>query len=206
MFYEPNPSPDIRFGDIIGSFVLSSCSCYTPEKSINPDSFKVDLTFFRHVAVLTPCCTIAQKGGNVLLVSPLIKVLPTFYFDNSFFREDLTRINRKMTKEEAFGPEKWSALNDSQRRENLIAGKDYSLSNTFIYENHDLLPDYLLEYKNSQSAKLNSYAIDFRHIYRIEHKKDFRGIKLLQLSISSRNDLRNKMVDFFGRCPEEDRL
>jgi hypothetical protein len=64
MFYDPNPETNLRFGDIIGSFVLSSCSGYSPAQSKNPESLKVDLCFSKYVAVVTPCCTIQQRSGN----------------------------------------------------------------------------------------------------------------------------------------------
>jgi hypothetical protein len=106
-----------------------------------------------------------------------------------------------MTKKEALGPERWAELTEPKD----VIGTEYAVNHNFIYQYHDLLPEYELSYKSQNPISLNTYMIDFRIVYKVEYNKNYEGTKLLQLSISSRNDLRNKMANFFSRIPEEDK-
>ncbi len=209
MFYDNNKQDMLRFGDIVRGLILSHCHGYKPSRKEKPDAYQIEVNYPKYAAVLTPCCTIENRSGNTLVLSPLKKITPIYYFENSFLREDLTRINREMTIQEASGPEKWEKMSDDKKAEYLdkSPGKDYINLHEFVYEKHDLLEEYEIRYKDKQEAKTNYYVLDFRNIYKVQF--DFSGtvsstIKYLQLSIQAREELRDKLSNYFGRSPEQD--
>ena len=207
MFYDNNPQPTLRFGDIVGGFLLSRCHDYAPSFSEKPDTYHIEVARLKLAAVLTPCCTIAHHSGNMLVLSPLQRINPVYYFMNSYLREDLTRINRVMTIQEAIGPEKWKKMSDEEKTKHLATSPDkkYIGVNEFVYEEHDLLPEYEIKY-NKQTANTNYYMIDFREICRVQKPSDVEpsAIKRLQLSVQTRAELRDKLAHYFGRKPDED--
>lgn len=206
MFYDENPQQELRFGDVLGGFMLSSCSSYTPCHFKTPLDFKVDLTYSKYVVVLTPCCTISNKSDNCLLVAPLAKINSSYYFLNSYFKEDLTRINRELTTEQGFGPENWAAKSVDEKAQAYQPGKEYHLRHAFIYKENDLFSGYEIKYR-AEIASTNYYMIDFRKLFKVEYNKDsFDSIKVLELSCTTRDDLRHKIANYFGRLPDEDVL
>jgi len=54
--------------------------------------------------------------------------------------------------------------------------------------------------------------LDFRRIYRVECEKVANPkqapleTKILELSVVTRGELRDKLADYFGRIPDEDRI
>jgi len=207
MFYDDNPQSVLRFGDVVRGFLLTHCHTYSPSSREKPDAFQIEVTHPDLAVVLTPCCTIAQRSGNMLILSPLLQIKPDCYFDNSYLKEDFTRINREMSIEQAIGPEKWGKLpaDEQSRRLADSHGKRYTIVNLFVYDSHDLLPEYELKYK-SKKALVNYYMIDFRNICRAQTISDTNpsSTKLLQLSVQARKELREKLAHYFGRKPEED--
>ena len=85
----------------------------------------------------------------------------------------------------------------------------YSLFELFLYGPNEKLPEYQIRYKNILGESIGTYMIDFKETFTISSKKIQRGNsypKILQLSISSRGELRNKLAYFFNRIPEEDNI
>jgi len=208
MFYDENPQSKLRFGDIVGGFLLTHCHGYEPSFSGKPDKYHIEVGRPQFAAVLTPCCTIEQRYGKRLILSPLLQINPIYYFGNSYFRTDLTRINRKMTIQEAIGPEKWATMSADEQAERLAPspGKRYTLLHIFCYEKHDLLPEYQIKYMR-KTANTNYQVIDFRSMYRVHIDLSHVQpsiIKRLQLSVDARKELRDKLAYYFGRPPEED--
>jgi len=209
MFYDSNPQSVLRFGDVVRGFLLTHSHGYSPSSAKKPDAYHIEVVHPKLAVVLTPCCTIAQHSGNMLVVTPLREIRPDCYFYNSYLREDFTRINREMTIQEAIGPKKWQEISDEEKAQQLAQspGKQYTILNEFVYEKHDLLPEYEIKYKK-QMANINYYMIDFRNICKVQKSPDIEpsAIKLLQLSIQARAELRDKLAHYFGRRPEEDAM
>lgn len=207
MFYARDPQTILRFGDVVRGFLLTHSNGYSPSSAQKPDAYHIEVFHPNLAVVLTPCCTIAQRSGNMLVVSPLREIRPDLYFDNSYLRENFTRMNRKMTIQQAIGPEQWERISDEEKAQRLAhsPGKQYIILNEFVYEKHDLLPEYELTYKHNK-VTINYYMIDFRNICRVQKSSDVNpsAIKLLQLSIQARAELRDKLAHYFGRRPEED--
>jgi len=208
MFYDSNTQGILRFGDIVRGFLLTYSKGYSPSSANKPDAYHIEVTHPNLAAVLTPCCTIAQSSGEMLILTPLRKIRPDLYFDNSYLKEDFTRINCELTIQEAIGPEKWQKLSDEEKAQRLAQspGKKYIILDEFIYDKHDLLPEYELAYMKKNKEAINYYMIDFRNIFRVQIPSDINplSIKILQLSIQARKQLREKLAHYFGRRPEED--
>ena len=113
-----------------------------------------------------------------------------------------------MKPEQTVPPEVWSSFSYEMQQERLLEGTTYSLVESFIYENHSLLAEYTLGKTNPINT--GYYMIDFRMIYQLECKKVQNPkdcpweSKILELTISSRNELRDKLAWYYQRRPKED--
>lgn len=197
----------LRFGDVINGFQY-----FMPNFEEFPDlldsNIKIEITRASHFVVLTPCCSIER--GSITMV-PIKEVLYKF-FDNPYFTEDLTVINRKMPPEKAVSPKIWQEnLTEEQRNKRILEGPKYSFGEYFIYEKDDLLPVYEIKYKDKPTGiNTGYYMIDFKDIFTIKSSKIVKYIKyprkILELSIETRAELRTKISEYFTRVPEEDQV
>lgn len=203
MFYKEVNDDELRLGDVLEGYVLASITIKKPK----PVEYKIDVKTPDYCAILTPCCSI--ENGEIVL-SPLIPILNDF-FNNTYFAEDFTRINRKMEPQQKFSVEEWNHFSTQKRLEIESKGKQqYSNVNYFIYDRHELLKPYPLKKQN-----INYYMIDFKRTHRlkcsmIKRKEKMQSTdapilqsKLLQLSDRSRDDLRDKLSYFYWRKGED---
>jgi len=206
MFYESKPEEALRFGDVVRGYVLSAPRIDSPSIS-PPVRYHVEVHNPPFAVVMSPCCSI---GDHTLAISPLIEVLPGF-FKNPYFVEDLSNINRRMPPAKAVGPDVWGHLSPDERQRRLSDGDAYALVEYFIYAPHDHLPKYTVNRKGGP-IQTGYYLLDFRRIHRIECDKVANAKqaplepKLLQISIETRGELRDKLAWYFGRRPKEDIL
>jgi len=204
MFYQLEMDNTLRFGDILGGFILSAPNIAEPASCQN---YKIEITTPTYCVVLSPCCSI---GNKVISLSPLIKLLGSF-FNNPFFVEDLTRINREMEPKQAVSPSVWEQLPPEEKQKRLNEKRGYALTGFFVYGKHDLLPKYPINRKQG-NIETNYYMIDFKNIHKINCDKINSAkdaplkTKLLQLSISARSELREKLSYFYARVPAEDKV
>lgn len=98
MFYAKNPDSAFRFGDIIQGFALSSSCINEPSRDFS--EFDIKIINPKYSVILTPCCSIRNKK---IALTPLLQIIPSF-FDNPYFCQDLTNINREMKPELAIPP------------------------------------------------------------------------------------------------------
>lgn len=209
MFYEDKPEKALRFGDVVRGFVLSAPRIDSPSRTSLPDEYHIEVNTPRLTTILSPCCSI---GAKTLALSPLLQVFPGF-FRNPYLNQDLTNVNRPMTPEQAVPPDVWEKIPRSEKlkRLNLSKPKSYAFVHYFVYAHHDLLPQYTVHSKHG-NVETGYYMVDFRRIYRVECEKVANAkqapleIKLLQLSIQTRNELREKIAEYFNRVPEEDKV
>ena len=153
MFYDSNPQKVLRFGDIVRGFLLTHSHSYSPSSASKPDVYQIEVRHPELTVVLTPCCTIAQSCGNMLVISPLRKIKPDSFFNNSYLREDFTRINRVMTIQQAIGPNKWQNISDEEK--SLI--EEYSKGKTVPFDYSKILTDYIVYYAQETP---DNYAIE----------------------------------------------
>lgn len=204
MFYESKPQAVLRFGDVVRGYVLSAPQIDSPGTN-PPLRYRVEVHSPSFAVIMSPCCSI---GEHTLAISPLDAVPPQF-FRNPYFANDLTNINRPMPREKAVSPEKWAKLSAEEKQERMAGGDAYALVEYFIYASHDLLPPYTVKGPEGP-LQTGYYMIDFRRICRIECNKIVKPdqapleTKVLQISIETRRELRDKLAWYFGRVPEED--
>ncbi|MCX6826826.1 MAG: hypothetical protein NTV06_06145 [candidate division Zixibacteria bacterium] len=202
MFYLDKLDKEYRFGDIIRGFALAEATIESPP---NNRKFCVDITSPEFCVILTPCCSI---GDKVIALTPLDHVKNSF-FSNPYFAGDLTNINRRMLPEEAFPPAGWEKLNPEDRRKRVEEGSTHACLEYFIFADHELLPKYIVDRRDGK-IETNHYMIDFRKIYRVNCSKIINAknapseLKVLQLTIGTRSELRDKMAFYFSRPAEED--
>ncbi len=206
MFYIDNQSNALRFGDIVRGFVTASpnIACPNSSQSAEGSSFSLDVLHSPYSVILSPCCSI---GNKLVSLAPLIKILPNF-LKNPYFEEDLTRINRLMDPDQTLAPAIWGQLVEEERQKRLAAGRAYALVDYFIFAPHDLLPQYKLHSRDETLT--NYYMVDFRNISQVRCEVIITpanspiDAKYLELSISTRKELREKIASYYGRTPQED--
>ncbi|HII93181.1 MAG TPA: hypothetical protein HA262_13785 [Methanosarcina sp.] len=206
MFYETNPDKALRFGDVVKGYVLSNSILQKPISGLEYN-FDINIDFPLFSVVLTPCCSISDK---IVALCPLKQLRPSI-FDNPFFEEDLTRINRPMSPQESVSEVVWSNLGEAERQKRLLVKEGYAFCELFIYENNGLFPPYKITRKDRE-IKTNYYMIDFKDTYKIKCEKIINpknspwDMKYLQLSVDTRSELRKKISDYYGRIPDEDKI
>ncbi|KPL02031.1 MAG: hypothetical protein AMJ73_09365 [candidate division Zixibacteria bacterium SM1_73] len=204
MFYQKALDDTLRFGDVVRGFVLASPNLEGPASH---DNYRIDVSLPSFCVVLSPCCSI---GGKLISLSPLIEVRGSF-FDNPFFEEDLTRINRKMEPQQAVAPHVWRGFSSEEKQKRLDEGYAYAFLEVFIYEKHDLLPKYRIHRKR-RNLETNYYMIDFRNTCKLNCEKIVTPknapleSNCLQLTTEARSELRDKIAYYYGRIPEEDEI
>lgn len=210
MFYAEKTDNYLRFGDVVRGYILPNTTIKEPILSIKSEShnYTIDVEM-PYSVVLTPCCSI---GESTISLTPLIKVRSNF-FKNPYFAEDLTRINRKMEPQQAYSPNEWEKFSIEEQQRYLAEKINYALLNLFIYEENETFKKYTL-----RKREITYYMINFKDIYTMkcamikrpeELKPEDAPIiesKILQLSIQARSELRDKIVFYYSRIPEEDEI
>ncbi len=206
-FYHESPGNSLRFGDVVQGFRVATPHVDDPacDKS---SAWGITVDSPMYLAVMTPCCSIEK---NSIALAPLVPIRPAF-LQNKHFEEDLTRINGKVPPELSVSRYMWENKLSNERREELQAkGPAYAFVDCFIFESHDLLKTYTLYRKPpAKTIDIGHYMVDFKDIYRVNCEKIKRGanapagMKLLQLTVATRQKLRDKLaLYFFGRQPCE---
>lgn len=204
MFYEKEVDKALRFGDVLRGFVLAASDIEEPDSR---KSFAIDVDLPSYCVVLSPCCSIGHKK---ISLTPLIRVRHSF-FDNPYFEEDLTRINRKMEPQQSVAPIVWDQFSPEEKQKRLEEGLNYAFLGLFIYEKHDLFPEYCLGGRKGNTVT-NYYMIDFTDIQKVNCGKIVTpenaplDTKCLQLSVDARSELRDKIAYYYARVPKEDKI
>lgn len=203
MFYQKENSKDLRFGDVLKGYFLSHSNIKGPNFE---NDFSINVEAPKYCIVLSPCCSI---GNKIISLSPLIKILKSF-FNNPYFSEDLTRINRVMQPEQSVSPAQWEKFPQEVKQQRLAEGETYAHQELFIYQENEIYFPYVLKKKGEVDVTTKYYMIDFRNIQKINcdlilNNRDFPyESKCLELDKVTRRELREKISYYFRRPPEED--
>ena len=205
MFYIEDQSNALRFGDVLKGFPLTTPSIEKPILDNSGKNCNVAVKFDQFSVVMDPCCSIGEK---LVSLNPLIKILD--FFNNPYLKEDLTRVNREMDPEQSLSPLKWNSLPVIEKAKREAIGLGYAFLNLFIYQEHEVFREYSVNNKRKEEIKTNYFMIDFRNTYKLDCEKIVTPIdapleaKILELSIETRSELRNKISFYYGRIPKED--
>jgi len=205
-FYEDNVSPALRFGDLVAGFTLTVPHLNAPHPPSSVLDYRIEVSHPQYAAIISPCCSI---GDSTILLSPLIQVMKSWY-DNPYFSDDLTRINRVMKAEQSVSPSRWESLTPEEKAQRLAVHKpSYVYVEYFIYAPHPLLPTYECK-RHGNVSRIGHYMVDFRKLFKVDCPEIRSAtacplqVKQIQLSRESRAELRDKLTFFFGRIPKED--
>ena len=223
MFYEDGIGDKLRFGDVVKGF-LSTCPILGRPLVNNIEPYTIEINTELSV-VLDPCCSI---GSGTISISPLIQT-QDYFWDNPHLFTDITEINRKGNSKDLMNAARWNRCSDDEKTQFLNDTKDYGYKNFFIYKEYPLFDEYEIIRKNrfeevidpnTKLPKYNEiggvfkfktryYMIDFKNIRHVNCKKVVESEKpideailesiVLQLSDETRDELRNKMGDYFVR-------
>jgi len=204
-FYEISIDKSFRFGDVVNGFLAATPNISNPIHHCDQLDFQIELLLPKFCVILSPCCSISDQ---VISLCPLIQVRNTF-FNNPYFEEDLTRINRIIPPEKSIPPEAWEGFLSEQKAERMAKGYAYGFVELFAYEKNPLFPEYTIHRKGGR-INTNYYMIDFRNTFRVNCSRIRKPnnvpieSKVLQLSIAARSDLRDKISFYYSRLPDED--
>ncbi|GAI01697.1 unnamed protein product [marine sediment metagenome] len=208
MFYIQQMDKALRFGDVLQGYPSTTPIIEEPILKESDAQYNIDVNLPRFTVVMDPCCEIRNK---MISLTPLIQVSRAF-FNNPYFAEDLTRINREMEPQQAVSPLIWEKLDFEEKQKRLEIERTYALLNLFVYEKNDLLPKYILQRRGKEGIETHYYMIDFRNTYKLRCGKiitpensPFES-KILQLSIETRDELRKKLVNYYANVPLEDKV
>ena len=206
VFYQEFTGPGFRFGDVIKGFISATPNISNPPiNSDNTADYSIEISL-PYCAIVSPCCSIKDR---VISLSPLLHVNKDI-FKNPYFREDLTRINRIVPPEKSIPPIAFKKIPLKKKREILSKDHAYAFLNLFIYKEHDLFPEYPIRLNGVDDFNTRYYVIDFRNTFRVNCSKIQNptnvppGLKCLQLTIDTRNALRDKITKYYSRLPTED--
>ena len=106
-------------------------------------------------------------------------------------------------------PAHWDKLTPEEKEEKDQEGPQYAFLEYFIFGENELMPEYEFDY-NGKKYEMRTYMINFKNICQINCKQIITPeqapveVKLLQLSIEGRKELRDKFLSYYGRIPLED--
>jgi hypothetical protein len=211
MFYRDGLGKELRFGDIVRGFVITSISLTKTHWGTPNPPFDINVSMPQYCAILTPCCSIEDKN---ITVTPLIPLRPSF-FENQYLVEDMTRINRVMTPQQSVATQIWSRLPLEEQQRRISEGVTFAYANLFVYAEHEILPKYKLPKKRNGDNQENNtgyYMIDFKNVIRINCERILSPsdspaeCRVLELTVESREELRIKLGWYFSRPPKEDQI
>lgn len=203
-FYADNPSKIFRLGDVITGFHSAEVEMDIPHDDAT--GLQIRVTRPKFFGVMTPCCSIENK---VISVAPLVPLRHKF-FDNPHLFEDFTRLNSRIEPQNTLPPIAWSNLTPEQRTDLLARGQSYIFIECFVYAPNAVLGTYPLKKGTQAWPEVGHWMLDFKSIFKIDcgqierNREAPAGIKLLELRIPARSELREKLAYFFGRVPDED--
>lgn len=230
MFYLGIIEQRLRFGDVLKGYLSTAPTIDKPFVEYVNEPYNIDVNLPNFCVVMDPCCNI---GGGSVSLTPLIQIHAHFW-DNPYLAKDMTQMNRIMMPKQVMHPQKWNSLSFEDKQELINARPQHNLLNYFVYKEHDMFspytvkrelvyeekiaPDNLPEYeirKEELEFQTRYYMIDFKSIYHINCRKILKPdkeldetilkSKVLQLSIGTRNELRDKLSFYYGNPPDEDR-
>ena len=202
MFYQDPPQKSLRFGDVVQGYVLA---CPNIEDWPDNKDFIIDINRSDLCVVLTPCCSIKDC---VISLAPLKKV-PSDYFKNPYLADDMTRINRKMTKYDAMNQYRRTKATPEEIEEAKRSERTFQFFDKFVYEKDKRFKDYEVEMLDGTRIITSYYMINFKDFHKIKCNRILNSekypleTKLLQLSSDTRKELTEKITNYY-RLPEED--
>jgi hypothetical protein len=202
-FYLDPPTKELRFGDIVTGFQHPTVRIDTPDSSVD---LRITVSKPQYFVVMTPCCDIELQAFSL---APLEQVRDAIV-KRPRLRENLLMVNVKFKPKDGFAQEEIERMDGPKQAELAAAPEAYSYQDCFIYEPNGLFAPYEVKRKGQTVASLQHRMVDFKRIFRVDCSMIERaqelpaGIKISELSVETRAQLREKVAYYFGRPATED--
>lgn len=205
MFYIKRQSKALRFGDILQGYCHTTAVIEKPALDGYFNKYNIAVDFPKFSVLMSPCCQIERV---TIAVSPLLPIRASF-LDNPYLADDLTRINRLMTPQQAVPPKVWEAMGVEERRRREAKHVEYAFPYLFVFEKDAKLPIYTLK-RQKENIPTGYYMVDFKNTTKIScnqiksPEKAPLDSKILELSVETRKDLGDKLASYYGTLAQED--
>jgi hypothetical protein len=202
-FYLDAPSKELRFGDVVTGFQHPTVRIDTPDKSLD---LTISVMRPQYFAVMTPCCAIEK---NSISLAPLEQVQTAIVIKHPRLRNNLSLINVPFPPKEGLTEEQVGKMDADKQAEVMSESAKYTYLQCFIYEQNGFFPPYDVKRNNQPVATLEYRMVDFKSIFRVECSLIEReqeiptGVKISELTVETRAQLRDKLTFYFGRNADD---
>lgn len=232
MSYNSTIDEQLRFGDVVKGYLCAIPKVDKPFIDTNAESYtiKIDKPLFS--VMLDPCC---EVGSGIISLVPLEEVNSRLW-DIAYLANDMTLLNAPDNAKNLMHPSTWNKQSDAEKKDALREGDKFGHTPFFVYPANPLFPEYTITRDNRYTeindpvSQLPKYEvrkekvlfatrhrmINFKNIYQVHCDKIVGADKpldevirqsiVLQLSIKTRNQLREKLSNYFRKRPEEDEI
>jgi hypothetical protein len=136
-------------------------------------------------------------------------------FKLPYVREEPNRINSRVEPQYTAPPTVWDSPEFAEEKsKRLAAGPSYIFLDYFVYDANEIFDEYTVPMREEADIQTRYYMIDFRYIYSLkcdmikrsisESERPLINSKRLELSVSTRALLREKLSYYFYRPAPED--
>lgn len=204
-FYLDPPTKELRFGDVVTGFQHPTVRIDVPDNALD---LKIVVTRPQYFALMTPCCNIEL---NSVSLAPLVQVRDAIVLKHPRLHDNLSLINVPFPPKEGLTEEQIGKMDAAKQAELLSGGAKYTYLDCFVYEQNGLFPAYEVKRNKQTVATLRYRMVDFKSIFRvecslIEREKDApSGIKVSELTATTRAQLRDKLTYYFSQNADEER-
>ena len=202
-FYLDPPTKELRFGDVVTGFQHPTVRIDTLDSAVD---LKISVTRPQFFAVMTPCCDIEF---NSFSLAPLIQVRDAILLKHPRLHSNLALINVPFLPRDGFTDEQIEKMEPAKQAELRSQGPQYIYLDCFVYDPNGLFPAYEVKRNKQTIANLQHRMVDFKSIFRVESALIEReqqaptGVKVSELTVGTRSQLRDKLTFYFGRNTDE---
>jgi hypothetical protein len=196
------PANELRFGDVVTGFQHPIVRIDTPDSELD---LHISVTRPQYFAVMTPCCNIELKSFSL---APLESVRDAI-LKRSRLLENLSLVNVQFPPKDGFTPEEIAKMDGDKQAELVSQAATYSYLDCFVYEPNGFFPTYEVRRSKQTWPNLQHRMVDFKSIFRVDCSLIVReqemptGIKISELTVETRAQLRDKLTYYFGRNADE---
>lgn len=230
MTYNGTIEDKLRFGDVVKGYLCAIPKVVKPFTNNNAESYSIQIDNPIFSVVLDPCC---EVGSGIISLAPLEQVNSRLW-DIAFLAKDMTLLNIPGNAKNLMHPSTWNKLSEEEKKSAMQEADKFGHTPFFVYSGNPLFPEYTIIRENMYTetidtvTQLPTYGVtkqqvsfvtkkrtrNFKNIFRVNCDKIVTADKpldeiikqsiVLQLSIKTRNQLREKLSNYFGKRPAED--
>lgn len=177
------------------------------------NEFSIKISNIEMFVILTPCCSIEHKEA---IIVPLKKINEKLIV-SEFLRDNLLLVNMPINKKISMGEQAYNKTLEKMPLEEQILFRNinvsYEFCDYFVFDGNDKFKEYSLERKRGKddiiSITTRCHMISFKDAMRVNSsifERNGTCNKILELTPVTRKTLRDKLVFFYSRVPDEDKI